>query len=167
MTPTFARTKHERTLRVRGAYSNMDHQKFDEAIDQIIAGDARFDRAAYHFLRDALDYTLKVRKKASGASGHITGSQLLEGIRQHALKSFGPMVTTVFEYWSVRHTEDFGAMVFSLVEVGIFGKTETDSMDDFKNVYSFHDAFVAPFQPQRSLSTIRKIKVETPAQELN
>ncbi len=152
------------------------HQKFDEAIDQVLERDARFDRAAYHFLRDALDFTLKVRRKASGAQAsakpcsvkdHITGAQLLDGIRQHALKSYGPMVTTVFEYWGVRRTEDFGAMVFSLVEVGIFGKTETDTIEDFKNVYSFHDAFVAPFQPRQALPPGRKIKVEIPAQELN
>jgi uncharacterized repeat protein (TIGR04138 family) len=145
----------------------MDHHKFDEAIDQILSRDARFDRAAYHFLRDALDYTLKARKKATGAEGHITGPQLLEGIRQHALKSFGPMVPTVFAYWGLRDTEDFGTMVFSLVEVGIFGKTETDSIEDFKNIYSFHDAFVVPFQPQRPLPVGRKVAVESPAQELN
>lgn len=145
----------------------MDHHKFDEAIDQVLARDPRFDRAAYHFLRDALDYTLKVRKKASGAQGHITGPQLLEGIRQHALKSYGPMVPTVLEYWGVGRTEDFGAMVFSLVEEGIFGKTETDSIEDFKNVYSFHDAFIAPFQPRPPLGAARKIKVEAPARELN
>ena len=147
----------------------MDHQKFDEAIDQVLTRDPRFDRAAYHFLRDARDYTLKVRKKACGAQGHITGPQLLEGIRQHALKSYGPMVPTVMEYWGVNRTEDFGSMVFSLVEEGIFGKTDTDSVDDFKNVYSFHDAFVAPFQPQLPLSAKRKvnIKIESPAQELN
>ena len=148
-----------------GAHQNMDHQKFDEAINAVLARDPRFERAAYYFLRDALDYTLKVRKKASGAQGHITGPQLLEGIRQHALKAYGPMVPTVFEYWGVRATVDFGAMVFSLVEIGIFGKTDTDSLDDFKNVYTFHDAFVAPYQPPPALAVERKIA--TPARELN
>src|SRR4051812_40922971 len=145
----------------------MDHQKFDEAIDQVLARDTRFDRAAYHFLRDALDFTLKMRKKTCGTQGHITGAQLLEGLRQHALKSFGPMVTTVFEYWGVSRTEDFGAMVFSLVEVGIFGKTESDSIEDFKNAYTFHDAFVAPFQPRPWVAAARKIKVDVPPRELN
>ena len=145
----------------------MDHQKFDEAIRDVLDRDSRFDRAAYYFLRDALDYTLKLRKKATGTQGHITGQQLLEGVRQHALKTFGPMVQTVFEYWGVRHTVDFGAMVFNLVESGIFGKTDSDSINDFKNVYTFHDAFVAPFLPRTPTAPVRKIAVETPMRELN
>src|SRR5436190_5248439 len=126
----------------------MDHTKFDEALDQVLSTAPGFDRAAYYFLRDALDYTLKQRKKATGEVGHVNGSQLLDGIRQHALKQFGPMVPTVFEYWGVNRTVDFGTMVFNLVEVGIFGKTDSDSLDDFKEVYSFHEAFVAPFLPK-------------------
>ena len=148
-------------------YQTMDHQKFDEAIRDVLARDSRFDRAAYYFLRDALDYTLKLRKKATGAQGHITGQQLLEGLRQHALKTFGPMVPTVFEYWGVRSAADFGVMVFSLVESGIFGKTDSDSLDDFKNVYTFHDAFVAPFIPHTPAAPVRKVAVGTPARELN
>jgi uncharacterized repeat protein (TIGR04138 family) len=38
-------------------------------------------------------------------------------------------------------------MVFQLVELGVFGKTKNDSLDDFKDVYSIEDAFVKPFLP--------------------
>jgi uncharacterized repeat protein (TIGR04138 family) len=145
----------------------MDHTKFDEALDSVLTNHRRYDRAAYYFLRDALDYTLKVRKKATGETGHITGPQLLEGIRQHALKQFGPMVPTVFDYWGLRRTEDFGVMVFDLVDVGIFGKTDKDSLDDFKEVYSFYDAFVDPFLPKSAPAPVRQISVDTPATELN
>lgn len=145
----------------------MDHQKFDEAIRGVLARDSRFDRAAYYFLKDALDYTLKLRKKTTGTQGHISGQQLLDGLRQHALKTFGPMVPTVFEYWGVRSPADFGVMVFNLVEVGIFGKTDTDSLEDFKNVYTFHDAFVVPFLPRTAAAPVRKVALGAPAQELN
>ena len=36
---------------------------------------------------------------------------------------------------------DFGHIVFSLVEVKLLGKTEEDSVADFKNVYDFSEAF--------------------------
>ena len=162
-----ARAKTRTLPRVSSAHPIMDHQKFDEAIKTVLARESRFDRAAYYFLRDALDYTLKQRKKTTGSHSHVTGPQLLEGVRQHALKSFGPMVPTVFEYWGVRRTDDFGVMVFALVEVGIFGKTDSDSLADFKGVYTFHDAFVAPFLPRQPAAPARKIAVETPARELN
>ena len=32
---------------------------------------------------------------------------------------------------------------------GVFGKTEQDSIQDFKNVYDFEEAFVKPFAPAK------------------
>ena len=78
---------------------------------------------------------------------HVAGPELLEGVRQYALKEFGPMVVTVLSYWGIRSCEDVGHMVFNLIGAGIFGKTEEDSIDDFKNVFDFHEAFVKPFEP--------------------
>ncbi len=124
---------------------------FAEALDSIVATDRRYHRDAYVFLRDALDYTTKQQKKTKGASvRHVAGPELLEGVRAYALKEFGPMVLTVFSYWGIERCEDVGNMVFNLIDAGIFGKTEQDSIDDFKAVYDFHDAFVKPFQPAAS-----------------
>jgi uncharacterized repeat protein (TIGR04138 family) len=127
-------------------------QKLDlaEAVDLITSQDRRFDREAYFFLRDALEYTVKSRKRPREGepSGHVTGQQLLEGIRLYALKQFGPMVITVFDYWNIQRCEDFGAMVYSLIKLEVFGKTATDSIEDFKSIFSFEEAFVAPFRPE-------------------
>ena len=121
---------------------------FAEALDSIVASDSRYQRDAYLFLRDALDFTTKQQKKTKGASvRHVAGPELLEGVRQYALKEYGPMAMTVFSYWGVRRCEDIGHMVFNLIGAGIFGKTEEDSMDDFRSVYEFDDAFVKPFAP--------------------
>jgi len=123
---------------------------FAEALDSIVASDPRYHRDAYVFLRDALDYTTKQQKKTKGASvRHVAGPELLEGVRQYALKEFGPMVVTVLSYWGVRSCEDVGNMVFNLIGAGIFGKTEEDSIDDFKNVFDFQEAFVKPFAPEK------------------
>jgi uncharacterized repeat protein (TIGR04138 family) len=122
---------------------------FSEALEAIIAADARYDREAYAFLRDALDFTMKQRKKNSKeeVARHVSGQELLEGVRQFAIKEFGPMVPTVFGYWRVQRCEDIGEMVFNLINVGIFGKTDRDTKEDFKNGYSFKAAFVDPFLP--------------------
>src|SRR5436190_1182366 len=123
---------------------------FSEALDSIVASDPRYQREAYAFLRDALDFTTKQQKKVKGVSvRHVTGPELLHGVRQYALKEFGPMVMTVFDNWGIHSCEDIGHMVFNLIGAGVFGKTEEDSIEDFKNVYDFEEAFVRPFAPAK------------------
>ena len=58
----------------------MQKLDFSEAVELIHSQDSRFDRDAYFFLRDALDFTVKLRKKSRDGevSGHVTGQQLLE-----------------------------------------------------------------------------------------
>jgi uncharacterized repeat protein (TIGR04138 family) len=135
---------------------------FAEALDSIVRSDPRYQRDAYVFLRDALDFTTKQQKKAKGTSvRHVTGPELLQGLRQYALKEFGPMVMTVFDNWGIHSCEDIGNMVFNLIGAGIFGKTEEDSVEDFRNVYDFEDVFVKPFAPEKPVAT--KARAELPA----
>ena len=141
---------------------------FGEKLDLIVQQDPRFDREAYLFLRDALDFTVKLRKKAKEGAEHVSGQQLLEGIRLYALKQYGPMVPTVFSYWGVTRGEDFGEMVFNFIREGVFGKTESDSIEDFGGGYSFHDAFVVPYLPEKApLQAGQRISSDFPAEELH
>ncbi len=136
----------------------MQKLEFTEAVDLITDADSRYQRDAYFFLRDALDQTVKLRKRQLGEGGHLTGQQLCEGIRQYALKQFGPMVPTVFDFWGVKKTDDFGSMVWNLIELGVFGKTPTDSINDFKSIFHFHDAFVTPFLPDAPMKEVTGAK---------
>jgi uncharacterized repeat protein (TIGR04138 family) len=121
---------------------------FAEAVDRIIAEDPRYHRDVYAFVRDALDFTVKHQKKSKeGVSHHVTPGQLLDGIRLFALKEYGPMVSTVFGYWNVRSCEDLGHIVFNMIRKKILGKNETDTLDQFREGYDFHEAFVAPYLP--------------------
>jgi uncharacterized repeat protein (TIGR04138 family) len=137
---------------------------FAEALDSIVAQDKRYSRDAYIFLRDALDYTTKQQKKSKGTNvRHVSGPELLDGVRQYALREFGPMVVTVFGSWGIRATVDVGHMVFNLIDAGIFGKTEEDSIEDFRNVYDFDDAFVRPFAPTKPMAERRSSPPGLPA----
>ncbi len=125
-----------------------------EIIDQILAKDTRYDREAYAFVRDALEFTLrKLRKNntpgETGASRHthVSADELLEGLRQHALAEFGPMVPTVFSFWGIHSSADIGQIVFNLIESGLFGRSEQDRIEDFTGALDFHKAFVEPFEP--------------------
>jgi uncharacterized repeat protein (TIGR04138 family) len=131
----------------------MHEVNFDEALEQILARDPRFQRDAYHFVRESLDYTQKlISKENRGNVRHITGQELLDGIRQFALQQFGPMVVTVLEEWGVKSCRDFGDIVFNMVEHSLLAKTEKDTRDDFNNGYDFTDAFRKPFWPSSRLN---------------
>ena len=122
---------------------------FAETVEQICEKDLRFSSDAYHFVQEGLNHTLKSLKRGSQhAHRHVSGQELLYGLREFALKEYGPMSKAVLNEWGVKATDDFGQIVFNLVNGGVLGKNETDSPNDFKNVFSFEDAFVKPFVPR-------------------
>ena len=132
----------------------MQEVNFEEALEQILAKDARYHRESYLFVREALDYTQKlVGKQSPGKSSHISGQQLLEGIRQFGMTQFGPMTMTVLQEWGVCECRDFGEIVFNMVEIGLLAKTEKDSRADFDGGYEFGDAFRKPFLPSNKVNT--------------
>jgi uncharacterized repeat protein (TIGR04138 family) len=110
----------------------------DDLLRDLVARDPRYRPDAYRFIFEALDYTLKAQGRKAG---HVSGRELLEGIRDFALDQFGGLAGLVFDQWGVRCTGDFGEMVFNLVEAGLMGKTESDSREDFRDVYAFRDVF--------------------------
>jgi uncharacterized repeat protein (TIGR04138 family) len=131
----------------------MQEVNFDEVLEQILAKDPRFHRDVYFFVREALDFTQKlIGKENRGLVRHVTGQELLDGIRQYALQQFGPMTVTVFEEWGVNNCRDFGEIVFNMVEIGLLAKTDKDSRGDFQHGYDFTDAFRKPFWPQGKLN---------------
>ncbi len=131
----------------------MQQPDFTEIVALICKEDGRFDRRAYDFVRLGLDQTVKeLRKKESARadrSRHVSGAELLEGLKTYALDQFGPLTKTVLNAWGVRRCRDFGEIVFNLIEYKVFSKTENDRKEDFADIYDFEEAFVKPFQPAR------------------
>jgi uncharacterized repeat protein (TIGR04138 family) len=129
----------------------MQDLDFSEIVDLIRKEDARYDRKAYAFVRQGLDQTVKSLKKSDPErtqhSQHVSGRELLEGLRAYALDQFGPLAMTVLESWGVHRCSDFGDIVFNLIEYRVFSKTEQDRREDFTEVFNFDDAFVKPFKP--------------------
>lgn len=126
---------------------------FAEIVSLICKEDTRFDRKAYDFVRLGLDHTVKELKKRDSAraekSRHVSGPELLQGLRAYALDQFGPLAKTVLDSWGVQTCRDFGDIVFNLIEYNVFSKTENDRREDFADIYTFEEAFVKPFQPAR------------------
>lgn len=109
-----------------------------ERIRLLALQDRRYSPMAYVFVFEALDHTVT---RIAGEKRHVTGRELLDGVRDLAIRQFGPMARLVFREWGITRTEDFGHIVFNLVKEGLMGKTENDSLDDFKDVFQFEEAF--------------------------
>ena len=110
---------------------------FLEKIEELAERDNRYHPDAYGFTMDALGFTRHRLKK----SRHVSGQELLDGIKEYGLQQFGLMTRTVFEHWGIKKTEDFGEIVFNMVEAGLMSKTDQDNKNDFKNRYDFQEVF--------------------------
>ena len=91
----------------------------------------KYAKEAYAFVSQALEFTLK----QIGERRHVSGTELLEGLRHLAIDKFGYLALTVFEIWGVRNTDDFGQIVFDLIASGNMSRTDEDTIADFHAVY--------------------------------
>ncbi|NBX01228.1 hypothetical protein EBR11_01675 [bacterium] len=128
---------------------------FDEIVRALCQKDRRYTPQAYHLVRLALDYSQKKvhgeEKKSKDATEspnrHVTGEDLLDGFREYVLNTYGPMSYHLLQNWGLKKSVDVGHIVFKLIEVGLFGKSEEDDLSDFENLYDFKEAFLRPFEP--------------------
>ena len=128
----------------------MREDPLESAIKELCEKDTRYEPDGYFFVLEALEFTLKMLDKPSksGRERHISGRELLDGIRNYCLQEYGPLSLRVLKHWGITRTEDFGEIVFSLVESGKLRRTSEDSRGDFANGYDFDDALAAPFRPR-------------------
>jgi uncharacterized repeat protein (TIGR04138 family) len=130
---------------------------FAEVVEEICGKDLRYSADAYHFVQEGLNHTLKgLKRGGQHAHRHVSGQELLHGLRDFALKEYGPMSKAVLNEWGIKTTDDIGQIVFNLVNASVLGKNDTDSPSDFKNVFTFDDAFVKPFIPRNVTPPVRK-----------
>jgi uncharacterized repeat protein (TIGR04138 family) len=130
-------------------------KKFNAIIEDIYEKDCRYKEDAYIFVMEALAYTQKKFKRDK----HVKGEEMLQGMKELLLEKFGPMTMTVLEHWGIKSTEDFGNIVFNLVENRVLSKTEDDNIEEFKNGYNFEEVFDSGYRKQlaKKISRMRSI----------
>jgi uncharacterized repeat protein (TIGR04138 family) len=114
-----------------------DEQDDEQKISQILLRDDRYSREAYRFVQEGLEYTVQRR----GRRGHVSGPELLEGLRDMARERFGLMARTVLNQWGLHKTGDFGEIVFNLVDEQIMSRQDSDTREDFADRYDFEETF--------------------------
>lgn len=131
----------------------MNEEERLSVVRAICEKDGRYDMEAYFFIWEALAFTAKsLEKPADGPARQVRCGELLEGLRLFALQEFGPMSLTVLKAWGITKTEDFGEIVFNLVDSGTWGRTDDDRREHFANGYDFFEAFGRPFLPQNAVA---------------
>lgn len=124
------------------------------AIDwgKILAEAGPYPLEAFNFVREGLDHTLERVVAVSEAqhrdgalsnpsARHITGQQLCLGLRDFAILQYGMLAPAVLRHWGITRTDDFGRIVYAMIDGGVMSKTPDDSIDDFHAVFDFEEAF--------------------------
>jgi len=125
-----------------------------DRVREIVRRDPRYAQQAYYFMFEALEYTLSRIDKRR----HVSGPELLQGVRNYALERFGFLSRTVFNEWGIWRTGDFGEIVFNLVEADLLKKTEDDDPADFADVFEFEDALDRGFERRLRRKTLELVR---------
>ena len=123
---------------------------------EVVQRDPRFAYEAYDFVFAGLEHTQKMLGRVPGENAatpagvehHVSGRELVEGIRDLALREFGLMARIVFRMWGIKNTVDFGDIVFNLVEEKLMSKTDQDNREDFRDIFDIDHDLVQDFQIQ-------------------
>lgn len=122
----------------------------------IRAAASRFPEPAYQFVREGLAHTVKAihgkldepQRPGAGLqtqrSRHVDGRQLALGLRDFAIRQYGPMAGTVMRKWGISRTQDFGTIVYAMIDKGEMRASSQDDVNDFNDVFDFEEAFVEP-----------------------
>lgn len=108
-----------------------------------------FSMEAFVFVRDGLQHTVRMihgegeisTPRGTIPERHVSGQQLCIGLRDFAIRRYGMLARTVLGHWGIRQTDDFGRIVFAMIDAGVMRKSDEDSFKDFQNVYDFDEAF--------------------------
>lgn len=119
-------------------------RSFDEIIGDIVSRHEDYAPDAYDFLRQALDHSAQ-RFKQDRKTAHLSAEELYLGVCSLALEEYGPMAKSVLEYWGILSSVDVGEIVFRLIEVGVFGKQEGDTINQFYHLPALSTILDAPY----------------------
>ena len=119
----------------------------------VVRRDRRYAYEAYEFVFLALEHTQKMLGRELDENAdptesrhHVSGRQLLEGIREFALQEFGLMARVVFRMWGIDKTDDFGEIVFNLIGAELMSKTSEDTRSDFRDLFDLDEVLVEGFR---------------------
>ncbi|RJP27975.1 MAG: hypothetical protein C4533_05720 [Candidatus Omnitrophota bacterium] len=133
----------------------MKKKNFYKLVEEICSADPRYKPESYEFVIHALHFTQKKLKE----SGHVSGRELLGGIKDYAIEQFGPLAKNVLNHWGILKTDDFGNIVYNMIKKKMLSRRDEDSLEDFKKVYDF-DVVFADILRSSVIKQIKELEAE-------
>src|SRR5437899_10322834 len=109
---------------------------FNPKLAEVVQRNPKYAYEAYEFVFQGLNYAQKLlgreppREKPDQEDAeqkyHVSGPEWLQGIRALALRELGLMARTVFHMWGVERTDDYGEIVFTLIDAVMVSKKGED-----------------------------------------
>ncbi len=120
-----------------------------DPLRELARGSGRYAPEAFQFVFESLEHAVRLarREQAEGAERHVSGQELLAGMRENATRLFGPLAAQVWRSWGVHESLDWGRIVFLLVDAGLLNRQEHDTLEDFRAGFDFDQAFVRDYRP--------------------
>ena len=120
----------------------------EDSLLELALSDGRYSPQAYRFLFESLDNAIRLagKDKCEGTARHVTGREVLEGMRELAQRTLGPLAAQVWRSWGIHETLDWGRMVFLLVDAGMLNRQDSDSIEDFRDGFDFDREFVESYR---------------------
>lgn len=116
-----------------------DVATLEAALAEIRRRDGKYNERAYVFVLAALEFA----QTKLPARRHLSGVELAWACRDFALEQFGMLANSVLTHWGINTTEDFGQIVFMLIDVGLLARQPSDRLEEFERVYEFAEVFKA------------------------
>jgi uncharacterized repeat protein (TIGR04138 family) len=121
-----------------------------KTIDEIAIEDGRYNRRAVRFVYEGLGVTVDKIRQAESVSEHgphhISGAQLAMGLADLAIARWGRLSKMVLNRWGIFTTRDFGEIVFLMISYNWMSAQESDSIEDFEDVFDFEQIFEKQFK---------------------
>ncbi len=103
-----------------------------KTLEQVVRGDGRYPPEAFQFLQET-----------APGEGHVTGQEICRRLKEKAIERWGMLARVVLAKWNITTTIDFGNMVYLLIEHEFWRKSPTDTIEDFRDVFDFEEAFAS------------------------
>jgi len=127
-----------------GGYADIEIQPMKKTIEEIAQDDGRYDARALKFVFEGLASTVEKFRQQPDSEDmprHISGQELAWGLAEVAQKRWGRLAAMVLSSWNVNTPRDFGEIVYLMIDHGWMTSQETDTIEDFNDVFDFTDVF--------------------------
>ena len=114
-----------------------------------VAARTPYPPEAFGFVREGLHLAAtqlhgpepELANLALAGKRHVSGRELCEALRDLAIRRWGLLAGTVLHSWHIHGSLDFGKIVYAMIDNQLMQKNDGDSLEDFRDVYDFDQAF--------------------------